>query len=149
MAEANRTDGPEEWCRAWLGARPVSPISTVVGHVDWYTGNLRWQDGRLHAVHDWTARRPCRKHYLRPGHERFAISGERSVQADLGLSEAFLAGYEKARGRPWTREERQLCWAAAVWRQTYELSSSTGNIPARLALSQSELDDRLRPAGLA
>lgn len=121
----------------------------VVGHVDWYVGNLRWLNGKLHVVHDWDSLSSQPEAIICGlGMSTFAISLARWVPADLARSEAFLNGYDRVRGRPWSRDEREACWAAAVWKETYEISSSTGDVPARLELLESELDERLRLAGI-
>ena len=121
----------------------------VVGHVDWWVDNLRWLDGNLHVVHDWDslARQP-EAIICGFAASMFAESLGHWVQANLAQSEAFLAGYERARGRAWGHEEREVCWAAGLWQNSHSISASTGDVPARAALLASELAERLRLAGV-
>jgi hypothetical protein len=121
----------------------------VVGHVDWWVGDLRWLDSKLHVVHDWDSLASQPEAIICGfAASMFAESLGHWVQANLAQSEAFLAGYERARGRVWSREERQVCWAAGLWLESFDISASTGDIPARVALLEAELAERLRLAGL-
>jgi hypothetical protein len=70
------------------------------------------------------------------------------VQANLAQSEAFIAGYERARGRVWSSEEREVCWGAGLWLESYDISASIGDVPTHAAQLQTELAERLRLAGL-
>jgi hypothetical protein len=78
----------------------------------------------------------------------FAESLGHWVQANLAQSEAFIAGYERARARAWSHEEREVCWAAGLWHASASISASTGDVATRAALLQAELPRRLRLAGL-
>lgn len=92
----------------------------VAGHADWYSENLRWHGQQLHTVHDWdsVAARP-----------EAAIAGAAAACFSAGImsyteptiaeTASFLAAYERARGRPWNADERQVCWAAGVWLHAY------------------------------
>jgi hypothetical protein len=109
---------------AWLedlAVRTRARLSTfnappVIGHVDWWVDNLRWIDGRLHVVHDWDSL-ACQPEAIICGFGAtiFAESLDHWVQANLAQSEAFICGYQRARGRRWTREEREVCRAAGLW----------------------------------
>ncbi len=123
----------------------------VVGHVDWWVENLRWLDGRLHVVHDWDSLAAQPEPILCGfGSTMFAESLAHWVQADLAASEAFIASYERARGRAWSAEEREVCWAAGLWHNSASISAAAANttFEARAALLRAELPDRLRLAGL-
>ena len=144
---------------AWLqdlAVRSRARLSTfkappVVGHVDWWVENLRWADGRPHLVYDWDSLASQSEAIICGfGATIFAESLEHWVQADLEQSEAFIAGYERARGRQWTREEREVCWAAGLWHNSASISAASGDdtFAARAALMESELSQRLRLAGI-
>src|SRR5262249_50682329 len=121
----------------------------VVGHVDWWVGNLRWRDGELHVVHDWDSLASQPEAIICGfAATMFAESPEHWVQANLAQSEAFISGYERARARAWSREERQVCWAAGLWHDSHSITASTGDVPARAAQLKAELPERLRLAGL-
>jgi hypothetical protein len=69
----------------------------VVGHVDWWVGNLRWLDSQLHVVHDWDSLASQPEAIICGfAASMFAESLGQWVQANLAESEAFLAGYERA-----------------------------------------------------
>jgi Ser/Thr protein kinase RdoA (MazF antagonist) len=121
----------------------------VVGHADWEEQNLRWLDRRLHVVHDWDSV------VSRP---EAAIAGVAAAvcpafggpgTATLEESEAFLQAYEQARGRPWSADERQVCWAAGLWVRAYNAKKATleGDSGALLGRLAGEAAERLRLAG--
>jgi hypothetical protein len=45
----------------------------------------------------------------------FPATGAPDEAASLEETEAFQAAYAGARGRPWSEDERQVCWAAGLW----------------------------------
>jgi len=137
-----------------LARRTRARLSTfrapaVVGYVDWWVEHLRWLGDSLHIVHDWDSL-ACQPEAIVCGFaaSTFPESLRHWVQADLAQTEAFLAGYERARGRAFSREERETCWAAGLWHNSHSISASEGGIGARSELLKSELPMRLRLAGL-
>ena len=99
-------------------ARLLRPnrLPIVIGHCDWESQNLDWQDGVLAIAHDWDslARRP-EATVAGMSALIFPSTGTTNEPATLAESEAFLRSYERARGRPFSAEERELAWAASVW----------------------------------
>ena len=57
--------------------------------------------------------------------------------ATLEESEAFLQAYEQGHGRPWSVDERQVCWAAGLWIRAYNAKKATleGSSGARVITS--------------
>jgi Phosphotransferase enzyme family len=121
----------------------------VVGHADWEEPNLRWLDRQLHVVHDWDSV------VSRP---EAAIAGVAAAvcpalggpgTATLEESEVFLQAYERVRGRPWSVDERQVCWAAGLWIRAYNAKKATleGDSGALLERLATEAAERLRLAG--
>ena len=90
----------------------------MISHGDWYPANLRWQGDRLIAVHDWDSV------------VRLSEAGLAGVVAStfcvtdgaprLDEVEEFLEAYATVRGRAWSRDEREVCWAAATWRIAFD-----------------------------
>jgi len=120
----------------------------VVGHVDWWVEHLRWLDGKLHVVHDWDSLASQPEAIICGfAASMFPESLGHWVQADLAQSEAFIAGYERGRGRAWSRQEREVCWAAGLWHNSASISATWATIPARVPLLEAELAERLRLAG--
>jgi Phosphotransferase enzyme family len=150
-----RPDVPPE--RAWLedlATRARARLSAfhapaVIGHADWWVDNVRWLDGKLHVVHDWDSLAAQPEAVICGfAASMFGESMGHWVQANLAQSEAFITGYERARGRVWSDEEREVCWAAGLWLESYDISASIGDVPKRAALLEAELVERLRLAGL-
>jgi hypothetical protein len=152
-ADLNAQPGP-----AWLDdaairvrarlARCAGP--PVVGHCDWESQNIRWHGGRLHAVHDWDSvvSRP-EAAIAGLAAAVLAAAGDPGEHATVAQGGQFLAAYERARGRPWTGDEREVAWAAGAWVTAFNakknaVGAGRGGPPAqRLA---AELADRLRRA---
>lgn len=150
-----RPDLPHE--RAWLerlATRARARLNAfkapaVVGHADWWVDNLRWRGGKLHVVYDWDSLAAQPEAVICGlAASMFAESMGHWVQANLAQSEAFIAGYERARGHVWSDEEREVCWAAGLWLESYDISASIGDVLTRASQLQSELVERLRLAGL-
>ena len=91
-------------------------LPDVIGHCDWESQNLGWRDGELLVAHDWDslARRP---EAAIAGMTAliFPSTGTTNEPATLEESESFLQAYERARGRAFTADEREIAWAASAW----------------------------------
>jgi hypothetical protein len=106
-----------------LGARTRQRLlrdtrARLLGHADWWNPNLAWRDVKLHCVFDWDSLA-----FL----SEAALAGSAStIFADvwpevttMAESEAFLVEYERARGRPWSKDELEVCWAAGLWQLAF------------------------------
>lgn len=130
-----------------------STLPVVVGHSDWESQNLRWVDHHLHVVHDWDSIVRQREATIAGAASAvFTATGAANTSATVAQSEAFLAAYAQARGRPWTDEELELAWAAGLWVRVFNAKKATlrpgGETPSpsRLRL-EAEAGERLRRAG--
>lgn len=96
--------------------RGAEHLPDAIGHGDWESQNLRWCGRDLHVAHDWDSvvRRP---EALIAGMTSliFLSTGPRNEAASLAQSEEFLEGYQRARGRRFSRDETELAWAAGLW----------------------------------
>jgi len=114
---------------------------------------VRWtSDARLHVVHDWDSVIVQREATIAGAASAvYTAGGAPNTSASVSQSEAFLAAYETARGRPWTTEERELCWAAGLWVRLFNAKKASvrrgdrSPSPSSLRL-RAELDERLRQA---
>lgn len=99
----------------------------VVGHVDWESQNIRWQDGRPLVVHDWdsAATRP-EAAIVGAAAAVFARTGEISA-ATLDESDGFLDAYQRERGRRFTTVELGAAWAAGLWVLAFDTKENTVN----------------------
>ena len=78
----------------------------------------------------------------------FLADGPEDRPATVAETERFLAGYARARGRHWTREESEVPWAAGLWvlalnAKKAAVAQPGGSAAARLAEGAPE---RLRRA---
>lgn len=107
-------DGAGESARERL--RAASALPKVIGHADWESQNLRWRGRELHVAFDWDSlvRRP---EAIVAGMAAlmFPSTGPTNEAATVDESDAFLAAYQDARGRAFTRDELEVAWAAGLW----------------------------------
>jgi hypothetical protein len=120
----------------------------VIGHSDWWQPNLAWQDTTLHVVHDWDSLAFLSEAAIAgAAASTFSVSDAGACSVEEG--EAFLSAYERARGRAWSRDEREVAWAAGLWLLGFNArkESLQDNSPALEAL---RLDgaERLRLASV-
>ena len=91
----------------------------MLGHADWRVQHLRFQDGKIVATYDWDSLA------FRPETELIAISAH-GFTADWTLEgirriptandiRAYVADYEVARGRPFSKHERKSLFATCVY----------------------------------
>jgi len=122
----------------------------IVGHADWESQNIRWLGRRLHVVHDWDSVVSLPETAIVGAAAAvFPASGGPDKSASLEETNSFLTVYEAIRGRPWTDDERQLCWAAGLWVRAFNarkeaLDGQDGPVQQRLF---GEARQRLRLAG--
>ncbi|HSU87189.1 MAG TPA: hypothetical protein VLL56_00045 [Terriglobia bacterium] len=114
-------EGPE-WIDAFAeGARRLEAHDgkLMLGHADWRVQHLRFQDGKIVATYDWDSLA------FRPETELIAISAH-GFTADWTLEgirriptandiRAYVADYEVARGRPFSKHERKSLFATCVY----------------------------------
>ncbi|HET7017641.1 MAG TPA: phosphotransferase [Streptosporangiaceae bacterium] len=117
----------------------------VIGHGDWITDNLRWNGSRLLVAYDWDS----------------LITDSEAVIAGLAAAiylfpalptttetREFLQAYATARGRPFSPDELQRCWAAGLWTRAYEAKQAQAAGKPVASLTQVEAHERLRQAGM-
>ena len=75
-------------------------------------------------------------------------SAEIPTLAPLFSSEAFIATYERARGRAFTADEREVAWAASLWTALRNARAELcwGSPPVALTQVLMQGDERLRRA---
>jgi hypothetical protein len=133
-----RHDGRFDFAATSAGAEWIDRIATaaaalrdrepageeVVGHTDWRAEHLRFDGGRLTAVHDWDSLAVLPEAALvgSVAHAfpaNWAVADARPTPTrDEALG--FIADYEAARdGGPFTAGERRTARAALVWTMAY------------------------------
>ncbi len=125
--------------------------SEVIGHLDWYAGNLGWTGDRLTAVFDWDSV-GVQPEFSVAGLAAavWSVGSQPESLPDVEESEAFLAAYAEARGRPWSPAELGGAWLAGLWLRCFDAkkaeASSQNTDPF---LTESEAEDRLARAASA
>jgi hypothetical protein len=122
----------------------------LIGHGDWWSGNLVWDGCLLLAVHDWDSV-ICQPEAAIGGLAAAAYLGLGGPQghATVEQSVSFLDAYVQARGLDWATADREAAWAAGLWGRTFdakEEAAKHGDPDA--VLTQPEARERLALAGL-
>jgi Ser/Thr protein kinase RdoA (MazF antagonist) len=143
----------------WL-ARPVDRAAArlaaaapdaglVAGHADWEAQNLRWNDGTPHVVHDWDSVSALPEAAIAGLAAAVFPATDDVPGASVEQSAAFLDAYERARGEPFTRDEREVAWAAGVWILGYNAKGGSMRAPDGLSERwfRAQCADRLARAG--
>jgi hypothetical protein len=120
----------------------------VVGHTDWWPDNVRWLGNKLHVVHDWDSLAAMPEALICGIASSMFVAWPPTVWPTdmLERSTSFMDAYARARGRPWTSDERQACWAAAAWLMVYDLSYTSEGVAERAGWLRHEAEARLRLA---
>lgn len=138
-------DGLAEAIKRRLAKHDAEP---VVGHGDWEAHNLRWSGLDPVVVHDWDS----------------AIAAPEAVVVGLAAAvwasgydpatwhsstlqvEAFLGAYQRAVGRWWSPDEREVAWAAGLWVRAFNAKKYIHR--GFVTLDQPEAAERAIRAGL-
>jgi hypothetical protein len=125
-------------------------LPLVIGHTDFESQNVRWLGDSLHVVFDWDSLAAQPEAAIAGlACSMFPVTAEPLTEATLGQSEAFLEAFERARGRPWSTEEREVGWAASVWPRAWNAKRRVlepDRHQTAPALAE-EVEERLRLAG--
>lgn len=147
----NLVDGPK-WIddagrRARQRLAAARPSPRLVGHGDWYTGNLRWRDDDLFVVHDWDSVIADSE----PAIVGFAAAVYPAIdagsEATVGETEAFIDAYCAARRTVFDRDDLECCWAAGLWNRAFDAKKQAAKGQAVRSLTEAEVRDRLARAG--
>jgi hypothetical protein len=104
-------------------SRMVPGGRTVLGHGDWRAEHVRFEAMRPVVAFDWDSLCKDREPAL-VGSDAHAFCADwsrsdRAQAPTLDEARAFVAVYERARGRPFDRDERTLCGAAFTYAVAY------------------------------
>lgn len=125
-------------------------LPPVLGHVDWEAQNMRWQNEKPLAVHDWDSLAWLPEAAIVGGSAGiFATHGEPTL-APVESSEAFLRTYESERGRRFSPYETEIAWAASLWEALHNARDELLFDRPRLTFDELETQraERLARAGL-
>ena len=125
-------------------------VPARVGHGDWESQNIRWQDGRPLAVHDWDSV------IAQPEEATVGLAaavwpagGGPGEAASVAQTEEFISAYQAAAGVTWGARQVQLAWAAGLWVRLFNAKKDAvdGGGP-QLDHLANEASERLSRAGL-
>jgi hypothetical protein len=121
----------------------------VIGHGDWWPGNMSWQGAELLVVHDWDSI-ICQPE---PAIAGFAAVSFRGIGGPAPLasvddSAAFLDAYQHARRRAWTPGDHAAFWAAGLWQRAFDAKTHSLDGDPEQILTRHEARARLQRAGL-
>lgn len=122
LFDFEKTAAGAEWVdafarRARQAEDPQGP--PVLGHADWRVEHLRFEDGQIVATYDWDslALRPETELIGLSAHgftADWAIEGIRRIPTANDIR-AYVTDYEEARGRSFSKRERQSLFAHCVY----------------------------------
>lgn len=149
--DLNSVGGP-----AWIdaaGAAAWERLSahrnaTVVGHGDWYTGNLRWDQSTLHVVHDWDSVLIDTEAAIVGFAAGVYPTVHAGSEASVTETEGFITHYVATRGREFTDDEVECAWAAGVWLRAFDSKKQFAKGQAIRSLTEGEAAERLLRAGV-
>jgi Phosphotransferase enzyme family len=121
----------------------------LIGHGDWWDGNLVWDGCDLLAVPDWDSV-ICQPAPAIAGFAAAEFLGLGGPQghATVEQSATFLDAYAQARGLLWDTADREVAWAAGVWVRAFDAKEATQRGDPDAVLAEPEARARLELSGL-
>lgn len=148
--DLNTVDGPAWIDRAARAARDRLQSGgqhVTVGHGDWYTANLRWEERRLLAVFDWDSVVATPEPVIVGMAAAVYPTTEAGTEASIDETERFLDAYSSARSRAFSGGEFEEAWAAGLWNRCFDAKKQFATARRVRSLSESESLERQRRAG--
>jgi hypothetical protein len=121
-----------------------SESPSLIGHGDWYTGNLRWHGVALHVAWDWDSVIAASEPILAGLAAAVYPAQSAGTEATVEESEEFLDAYEGTRGRPFTAAERAEAWAAGLWNRSFDAKKQVATEGHPRSLTEPEARERSR-----
>ena len=133
--------------RAQARLRAAGLLDQVVGHGDWYAGNLRWSGNNLVVAHDWDSVIADTEAALVGFAAAVFPTTRPGEEATIAESDEFLAAYESTADRRFGRDETEVAWAAGCWLRAFDAKKQSAVGEPVMSLTEAEAADRLRRAG--
>jgi len=124
-------------------ASSTSPL--IVGHADWYTGNLRWRGEDLYAAWDWDSLIAASEPAIAGLAAAVYPAHDPGTEATTEESQAFLDAYQAARGR-FSDAELVEAWAAGLWNRSFDAKVQSATEGGLKSLTEAEAIERQRRA---
>ena len=111
-------------------SRPVGKL--VIGHGDWSVKHFRFAGDEITAIYDW---------------DSLIRTDEPRIVGQAAEARAFVAEYEEARGRSFTRDERARPAAAATYNVAYGARCESCGDPTATSFAEGSQRDTLARYG--
>ncbi len=118
----------------------------VVGHVDWESQNIRWNNREILVVHDWDSAASRPEATIAGAAAAVFASADAPGGSTPEESERFLDAYQRERGRAFTKTGLSAAWAAGLWVRASDTKENSVNLRDDPEPYASELWERLRRA---
>lgn len=133
-----------------LAGRVARRLSTdlppVVGHGDWWSGNIRWRDGSLASVDDWDSAVALPEAVIVGAAAALFADGEPTVEQTA----AFLDAYAGAAGRLNDAASLEVAWAAGLWARLVDARKGLAvGFTSNARALREQLPERTQRAGVA
>ena len=146
VVDLNIVGGPEWIDEAGQAAKTrlaASGSPHVIGHGDWYTGNLRWRRDDLYAVWDWDSVIATSEPSIAGLAAAVYPANDAGTEATVEESEAFLDPYQNARGA-FSDNELAQAWAAGLWNRSFDAKKQLATEGEPKSLTEAEAIERRR-----
>ncbi len=121
-----------------------SKLPPVIGHGDWWSDNVRWENGHLLAVDDWDSIVALPEPALAGVAAALFSFGQSTVEE----SAVFLDAYIAASGQNWNTHAQQIAWAAGLWARLFDARKESIRGVFEFANQlEGEAEERLHRAG--
>jgi hypothetical protein len=144
--DLNAVDGPAWIDEAGRVARTrlaASTLPIVIGHGDFYTGNLRWIGDDLSAVWDWDSVIAASEPVIAGLAAAVYPASDAGTEATVEESKAFLDAYQAERGR-FSDDELAEAWAAGLWIRSFDAKMQSATEGGPKSLMEAEAIERCR-----
>jgi hypothetical protein len=127
----------------------AAELPWVLGHGDFEAQNLRWRNGEVWTVHDWDSLAWQPEAALVGAASGAFANATPPTLAPIRSSAAFLVAYQELRGRRFSKEEREVAWAASLWPAVHNArwEALHGDPPVCCEAVRAQAAERLRRAG--
>jgi hypothetical protein len=120
----------------------------MIGHGDWYTGNLRWVANHLLSVWDWDSVIVATEAVIAGLAAAVYPVTSAGNESTVEESEQFLRAYAGARGRTFSKDDLEVAWAAGLWNRVFDAKKQYAVEGSIKSLDEKEARARLERAGL-
>jgi hypothetical protein len=120
-------------------------LPSVIGHGDWWSENVRWEDGAVISVDDWDSAVALPEAAIVGAAAALFADGESSVDETAD----FINSYSFASRNLSSSDEKEIAWATGLWARLFDAKKALAlGYPLSAQRLRKEAADRSRFAGL-